>query len=340
MRADLLSDHIPATDRTPARPKSPATEAQIDTALWLLATARTLGLTTFGAIGQLVKLDGSVISRYLRGRYEADLASLTARIERFREDWNAQQRLGDMPFVAELSVVRKIAQFAEMTRLTRQMSRLWGNSQTGKTWALEHVAADPAKDTIFWPLAESGREGESIDALATACGVPLGKSSAEKRERIRRRITPQTLLIVDEFHEAFIGRSLKMGLIEFIRRTKDLCGCGVLLCGTHVFVEMLASPKFADFLAQTRRRGVLEMEVPTAPEPGDLALLYTAYRLPEPEGRAAEFTKKISAADGIGTLTKWFQVARMLAMNDRAELTWEHFTKTIDTFATLGGKGK
>lgn len=341
VRAALLNPLTPGSDgsdgkppRAP-RPKTPATEEQIEIALWLLGVARACGMTTYAAIGQLVKKDASMMSRYFRGDYDSDLSGLTAHIQRFRADWNSQQKLGEMPFVSQLSVVRKIGTFAEMVRLTRQMGPLWGDSQIGKSLALEHIAADDSKDTILFRLAASGTQKDSINALAEACGVPTRKDDHEKRDRILKRIKPQTLLIVDEFHQAFVGRKLKMGLIERIREIHDLCKCGVLLCGTHIFVEMLSSEKFKDFLSQINRRGVLRMFIPTAPEPGDLELLFAAYKLPPPDGRAATIAKQLSAQHGIGELTKYFQVARFLAMNETVPMGWDHFLKAHDTLITI-----
>jgi hypothetical protein len=223
-------------------------------------------------------------------------------------------------------------------RLTHQIGLIWGPNQAGKSWGFDYYASLPGKDVIVWRTAAGGAVNQSIINLGESCGVPTSKSALELWGRCLDRITRNTLVIVDEFHQCFIGRSLKMVLIEKMREIHDLKKCGMVFAGTQIFIEALKANKFKDFLGQIGNRGVLRMNIPTAPEPSDLPLLYAAYGLPEPKGGAKKIADKIASENGIGKLTKYFQIARMLASNAGQPLCWEFFLKTHDTIHTWSGE--
>lgn len=340
---------VPSGSRTPAVPGLPspakvaedladkATPEQIATVIALLEEARRRGLTNYEAIGKLIKRDGTTISRVMRGKYEADLQPLCEHIRGFLDD--CAEGVAEEPYLTELQVVKDIVPFCDLVRKVHQIGIIWGENQSGKTKALEYYAREHA-DVIYARLPAGGSAKRSLRVIATACGIPEGNSDVQLRDRILKRITPWTLLIVDEFHQAVNGRTLKMDTIERIREIHDLQGCGVVLCGTHVVHEMMEDQRYKRFLGQTDNRGAFRMNIPKAPTAKDRELLIAAYKLPRPDAATAAAVKKICDENGIARLTDIFQAARLLTKGET--FGWQHVDKTLKTLKAwaLGIRGE
>lgn len=350
---DELNGSLVPASRLPNIPALPSVETvraklseksipsdQIAEVIWLLNEGVRRGLTTFEAIGKMINRDGTVISRVMRGVYEASLAPLTAHIQHFRIVSEERKEIGDEIFVPTLSIVTRITGFCDLARIAQQIGMIWGKNQSGKTSALKHYAATHA-DTVYVKLPAGGGTNKCMAALAEAAGISSKKSDVELWERIRRRFTKKSLLIVDEFHQAVhAGRRVQTVTVDRLREIHDDCECGVVLCGTEHVQEAMKSPKLKEFLGQLDNRGALRLCLPSGPQPGDrskgvlsdLEQLYEAYGLPLPSGDAAKIAKEISASNGIARLTDYFKIARRLAAKAGQTFSWDHF---ITTHATL-----
>lgn len=317
-----------------------ATTEQIEEVLWLLDHAATHNLTTFASLGKEMGVSESTVSRVLRGKYEAGLGSFCATIENFRVQAKEQADLGQVVFVPQLSVVQRAKQFCDLTRTTRQIGLIWGKNQSGKSSALRYVAATTPK-TAYLQVPAGGATKPSMKALAFARGgISTRKSHEELREIILKRFNPLWLPIVDEFHQTIKGRTFKTVTIDRFREVRDLCGCGLVLCGTDQVPEMLEDERYKDFLGQIGNRGVLRMHIPTAPTARDIELLCEAYGFSAPaEGEAAKTVKEIARENGIGKLSGYFAIARRLANRAHERLAWKHFLTTHDTL-TSWAKGE
>lgn len=340
-----ITIELPTIEQLRAALVGKATPEQLEQIEWLLTTARALRMSTFAAIGQFMHCEGSTISQIMRGKYPSPLGNFCQRVAMKRESFSDRQKIGEKPFVAGLSVVKNLNAFFELTRQTRQMAFVWGENQTGKTAAIEAYAAREDRDVVHWTIAAGAGVTLSMRNLCQACGVPPDKNTVDAWVRVQKRITEDTLVIVDEFHQAFLAKALKITLIEKVRELFTLRKCGMVLVGTKVFTDAMEDKKYAGFLGQTSNRGVLRMQIPTAPKPSDLPLLYAAYGLPEPEGKAKLKAEAIANGNGIGKLTAYFQVARGLCANKGTPLGWDDFLTTLDTMAawaggTVGGKPK
>lgn len=335
-RSTTLNAPAPRLPTIPALPSRADLEShlagkaapeQIAELTWLLEEARRRSLTTFAAIGKLVGRDAATISRIMTGHCGADLEPVCAHIRSFREEHTAADP-NEEPWVKELSVVRNIFPFCDMARATQQVAIIWGENQSGKTRALEHYAASKM-DTVYVRMPSGGGLKKTMQELAEACGISARKDDEELRTRIFKRFSPSTLLIVDEFHQAVNGRTIKTVTVERIREIHDLCQCGLVLCGTHVVCEMIEDKRFKRFLGQIDNRGALRMNIPKAPSKRDREILCTAYGLPLPDAPTAKLVKDICDQNGIARLTDLFKIARRLAKG--RQFDWTHFTQTVTT---------
>lgn len=309
----------------------------IGDALWLLAHARERGLGSYGELGGIIGYDGTVISRILRGSYAASPQTFVEKVRSFRAIHTQRLSYGEEPFVEALSVVTTLRARCDITRSAQMMSMVWGRNQTGKTSALKHIAAS-VPDTVYWKIPAGGAVNASIRALARACGISARKSADEAWGRILRRFTPQSLLIVDEFHQALIGRTLKLVLIEKVREIHDDCKCGVLLCGTDVLKDRFEKEDLREFLGQIANRGVVKQFIPVSPTAGDIAKLVHAYGFPPARRGCAGAAKaaEIARAHGIAKLTDYCKMARRLAASAGQPLSWEHFLTAVETLTAWG----
>lgn len=330
-----IGGYLPSGDHVKANLMgNGATPDQVDTVLWLLNYGRTEKLGSISALAKRLNVSGTTISRVFAGKYGADLASICSDIEHFRNLAAERRAFGQQVIVRDLRVVQDITAFCDLARASQTMALLWGPNQSGKTWAIERIYA-PANNhgrTIFVRMPVGGGTRLFLEEVLKACGISERKSYGEMKQRVFRYFDPQTLLIIDEFHQAMIGRTLRTTTIESVREIHDKTGCGVVLCGTDVLPDMIADPRFKKLLGQTDNRGVLRRLIPATPYKEDVAAICKAYGFGQAEGEARKLVNEIANTSGIGKLCKFMQMAKRLASKRKAPVTWDHF---LETHATL-----
>ena len=334
----ILGAYLPSGDRVKVNmANAGATADQIDTVLWSLNWARANKITSISTLARRMNVcSPPTLSRVFAGKYGAGLANICSDIDHFRKIANERQQMGEEPLVSDLRVVQDIAEFCELTRVSATMSILFGPNQSGKSWTLEKIYT-PANNhgrTIYVRMPVGGGTRLFLERLMSACGISERKAYSEMVTRAVRYFDPQTLLIIDEIHQAMIGRFLKAVTLERIREIHDLSGCGVVLCGTDIVPEMINDPKYKKFLGQIGNRGVLRRMIPAKPYDEDVAALCRAYGFSKPDGEARALVKQISSTNGIGKLCKFFRMSVRLANNQRTPVSWDHF---LQTHATLKG---
>lgn len=338
------TDSIPSADEIEkAVLDAGATAAELEDIMWLADHAATNKITNFAALGKAIGASAATVSKVFRGKYavfdkagarlkEIGIGSFCATIQNFRAQTKEQENLGPAVFVPKLSVVRRVEEFCEITRATKQIGIIWGKNQSGKTKALEYYAANHPM-TAYVKLPAGGATKASMKKLAKARGgISTRKSYEELREVLLERFNPLWLPIVDEFHQTIKGRAFKTVTIDRFREIRDDCGCGLVICGTDQIPEMMEDERYKDFLGQVGNRGVLRMFIPTAPTDKDIVLLYEAYGFKiKPDGDAAANVRDIARKNGIGKLSCYFAMARRLANIDHQKLDWDYFDTAHDT---------
>jgi hypothetical protein len=326
-------------------------DEQIDTILGLLNYGRTEKLVHVTTLAKRLNVHPTTVSRLFAGTYgmskvdgelkrTSTLDSIISKIEHFL-DLNAKRKaFGETPICRDLLVVQDITDFCELTRATATMSVLYGPNQSGKSWALEKIYT-PANNhgrTVYVSMLQSGGTTRLfLEDLLKACGISERKSYGDMKRRLYKYFDPQTLLIVDEYHQTLVGRTIKMTSIELIRAIYDKCGCGIVLCGTDIVPDMFEDPRFKKFLGQTSNRGALRRLIPATPYPEDVVTLCRAYGFGAPTGEAKKFVDEIATTNGIGKLCRFLQMSRRLANKQKSEPTWDHF---LATRATLNSWAK
>lgn len=334
---------FPSADTVKANmERAGAAPEQITAVLWLLDHGRTNKLQNYKALGAVINREASGISKLFAGTYGADLDKLVRHINTVRAALAERAGFGDRVIV-ETSVMGEVRTLCEMARASQTMAILFGENQSGKTTALiEYTRQNNHGRTIYVRLPVGGAKREFLLALCRACGISERNNAEQMRERLlkffgyRGSTTDPTtnshlLLIVDEVHQTMI-RGLKTNTLEQIREIHDLCGIGIVLCGTNVLPEMMQDERYAKMLGQIGNRGILRRKIPAAPSLEDVRLICEGYGFDAPEGRALKIVGKISTQNGIGKLCGYLRMARKLASTRHKTPGWKHF---LATHATL-----
>jgi hypothetical protein len=320
-----------------------ATPDQVEEILWLVDFAHTQEIKTFAALAKEMAVSEATVSLVLRGKYGAtkaepekriSIAGFCETIKHFREVWMERQELGPVVFVPQLSVVKRILMFAEITRTTQQIGIVWGEgpNQRGISKALKHVAAT-RKLTAYTRLPAGGGTKPAMKALAKARGgIPTRKSYEELRDTLIKRFNKFWLIIADDFHRTISGRTAKTVTIERFVELNEESECGLLLSTSDLLMESIDDDKYRHVLAPLARRGVLRLKIPPAPTERDLQLLIAAYGFEGmPSGKAAKTVHDIANGQGIGNLCRAFNIARRLAKLSKTRIAWKHFSTSVAT---------
>jgi hypothetical protein len=314
-----------------------ATPAQAEEIVWLVDFAHTQGIKSFAALAKEMAVSETQVSLILRGKYTADLAGFAATISHFREVWTERHELGPVVFVPQLSVVKRIQTFAEITRTTQQIGIVWseGPNQCGISKALKFVA-DTKNLTAYMRLPAGGGTKPAMKALAKARGgIPTRKSYEELRDVLLKRFNKFWLIIADDFHRTISGRTAKAVTIERFVELNEESECGLLLSTSDLLMESLDDEKYRHVLAPLARRGVLRLKIPQVPTEKDLQLLIAAYGFEGmPAGKANKTVREIVNEQGIGNLCRCFNIARRLAKLAKGRIAWKHFSTSVATITS------
>ncbi len=240
---------------------------------------------------------------------------------------------------------RKIIMSVDLARESQTPVILYGPSQIGKTWALRYVQAQQNHGrTALVELEAASGLGGMVRRVADALGISDNSNTAQLIERIKKALTPNMVLIIDEVH--LLKHTYRIGsffaCIEVLRRIHDFCRCGMVLSWTHL--EELKAHKEKELL-QIWRRGVHKIYLPLMPTKDDLALilqhnglqfpgasLLATVRMKDERGRFKPITdspykilRQLAKDEGLKSVTERIRYAHKLAKRAGDKVGWEHF---------------
>lgn len=316
------------------------TQRQADLIWWFFCLCREKAWSSRGAAAALGLNSPSTISRLFACNYGASVASLCERIERYKRTLEERGSANDMAWV-ETSVAKKVEAVCRAAWLSQSVAFIWGEPQTGKTYALQHYQLTHNHgQTKFIRIPASATIQLAAGEIARACAVSGDGEWSLIRQRIIKAIDSSNLIIVDEAHQLFVTAATRQAqkVLEFLREIHDRTGCGLVLCMTNMGRDCIETSNLAPVFKQLSRRGVVKLQLPDTAPLRDFLAIAEASGLGTPEGQALETVKHIRVAGGIGVYCKYLQMARRLADNKEEALTWEHFQAAYDALAALSKK--
>jgi DNA transposition AAA+ family ATPase len=303
---------------------------------WFYCHARTEGFDLKEAAKEIGK-DTTTLYRVWTGKYGASLANICLDIARYRKLAEARATRIKLDFV-ETSTWRKIEQVCDAVLQDQTVAFIWGDSQIGKTTALDEYARrnNHGQTKLVRMPASSGVQ-MFMKELARSCFVSTESCFDKLRDRVLNAIDNKTLVIVDELHQAFTSynHASAVKVFELIREIYDRTHCGMVLVGTNVLRDELHTGKLASILEQLRRRGTIKLQLPPHPPKVDLDKIARKFGLPPADGESAEVIKDMIHTSGMGMYIKFLQSANMMASREGKKISWDHFVQANDIIAKL-----
>lgn len=303
-----------------------------DLIMWFYHHLRDRGIGYDGAGKFIAQDDGTPYSRdsvyqLLTGRRQSRDGMLEA-IRKFKEIVLAEQAAKRAPFI-ETSLTAKIFKYCDLVGATHRMGWILGDTQIGKTEALEeYQRRNNHGRTVYVRVGVGGYISDFIQRLSKALGISTALACHKAKVRIFDCLKANNLLIVDELHLAFMPETLRSyHILEFCREIFDLCKCGVVLCGTEVLRETFANGVHKKVATQARRRGLQPLVLESRPLRADLDKFAAHYNLKPATAEAFDLQKEVIREDGLGMWITYLAGGQRRAEKAKRPMTWEDVIK-------------
>jgi len=307
-------------------------ENQRDLIRWLYFRSLEEGVSLKDA-AEAIKYSTTVLWRVMKGEYGADIGPVCDAIEAYKRICDQRAGLARQSFV-ETDTAKRIWKICDAAITYQSIAMIFGDSQTGKTWALqEYARLHNHGATKYVRLPASATVQVVVRALADACGLSHKHGYESMRDRIHRAIDGNTLVIIDELHQAFNTYTVtaRVAVLEVIREIHDRTGCGMVLCGTNVAREEIERGQHKLILEQLRRRGIFRLQLPQVAPWADRVVIAASYGLPEPTGSARDTVDEIVNSSGLRAYVSYLQAATKMAAKRKQPLSWRHVQDAYDT---------
>jgi DNA transposition AAA+ family ATPase len=305
---------------------------------WLHAHASEQDLS-LEEVGKLVRYDGSTMHRLFHGKYEGSLDNVCKEIEQFRALHEERARGRKLPFI-ETNLAKKIWKYCDACLEFQRIGFIIGDSQIGKTTALAKYQQDHNHgQTIYVRMPAGGVRGIFLVTLATALRINPRAPEKDMIRRIMECFDDRMLLVIDEVHQTVIRENSMLGVrtIELIREIYDNTGCGVVLCGTHVFDREMEVGRFQQVFLQLKRRRLAKLTLPASPSVADLNTFSRAYGLAPAEGDALKLQTEMIREEALGMWLCLLRMGAKIASKRGKPMAWGHVLAAHEGLKSLEG---
>lgn len=246
-----------------------------------------------------------------------------------------------IPFV-ETSTAKKIWQICDAAGTYQIIATIYGESQTGKTKALEEYHRRHPDRTRLIPMPVKATFAQVVRDIAAKLGIGISRHSIERiRKEIIKALNPDMLIIIDELHQPFetYTPEHRIPCIEYIREIYDRVGCGMVLCGTNVARDEINGGPHKRLLAQISRRGVFKLQIPDHATIEDRNAIARHFRLAPAAGEARKLVDYIIRGYGLKAYITYLRAGARLAERRSQPIAWDHVLAAHETIAALSQKG-
>ena len=237
----------------------------------------------------------------------------------------------------------------EQARKSRRPVMIYGGSQLGKTEAFRQncIEFNHGKTILVEIEAVNGLRG-LLQAIAEKLGVSPNANTPDLISRIKKALTPDMVLILDEVH--LLANVYRAGsffaCMEELRRIWDSVRFGLVLSYTDLGFAKAERERKRE-LVQVFRRSIMNVNLGPEPTAGDVRAVTESYGLSWGE-RHDEIeiakgvadtpfaaVKQLAQESGLTSILERIRLAHELAADDeRTEITWRDFL--IAHFAIKG----
>jgi DNA transposition AAA+ family ATPase len=308
---------------------------------WYYCHCRNEGFDLKDA-GRAIGKDSTALSRIWHGKYGASPENICQDIARYRKLAEERATRVKLDFV-ETSTWKIISQVCNAALVSQSMAFIWGDPQMGKTACVEEYARrNNHGQTKFMRMPASAGVQIFMKEIARACYVSPDSCFEKLRDRVLNAIDSQTLIIIDEWDEAFVsyqhGSTIKV--MEVIREIYDRSHCGMVLVSSNLGRDEMEHGRHAEVLKRFNRRGIIKIQIPNKVPKSDLDKIARKFNLAPADGIAQEVVKEMIHTSGLGMYIKFLQSAAMMSNREGKRLTWDHFIQAHDIIAKLSHSRK
>lgn len=259
-------------------------------------------------------------------------------LQNFRRMELSRAKLGRKRFV-ETETARRVFYACDISRESQTPVFVMGASHIGKTEAFREycIRNNHGKSVLVELEGISGLMG-IIRAIAGRLGISPKGNTPQLVERIKRALTRDMVLVLDEVHLLANTYSKHSFLIcmETIRRIYDATQCGLVMSFTEHGYRKADERKEA--LEQIFRRGVHRVNLGDRPTTRDVKSIIKSWGLDFPAQREElrltfgresvvenpfKMLEELSARHGLKAIVERLRYGSKFAADAGSELTWE-----------------
>lgn len=265
-----------------------------------------------------------VLNALLAGSYAGNTQAQLAKLEEQRVRLSAQVRVEgvDLEHVPT-QLMRRVWSVCDAAKTAHLCNFVAGKSQIGKTTAVEAYRARFPETTVLLRMPTRPTVSSLLREVAAAAGLPRPRCAAEAMGALRAFLSPRHLIVADEVHLA-LSRRQGLDALDVLRELYDRCRCGLVLVVTDVGAREIVRGPFAGQLAQFEKRGEWEL-LPEAPSAQDVAAIWEAYGLPQPDAETQRTIGALARQSCFGQFVHRLKLAACLARQQGRTLTWDDF---------------
>jgi DNA transposition AAA+ family ATPase len=263
-----------------------------------------------------------VLFKVFSGTYEASLDGVLSAIGQ------ARKRLAHSVGFIETPITVRIFEALDYAQDFRAMVTITGETGRSKTTALQEWQRQNNHGKSVYVRCTSGAtRGSLIRQIARAVGIGVSSAKVGDLEQRLFRVFGRKVLILDEAGHLLPCRGGRRGAepLELVRDLHDICGCGVALCMTDVYLQALRTGPDTAFFEQFLGRVKYAVSVPRTIYREEVAAFCRAFIGGKPDQELLDVASRIARGEGkLRTLADDMAKARNFARTRGVALSAAH----------------
>ncbi|MCF6174848.1 MAG: AAA family ATPase [Victivallaceae bacterium] len=185
--------------------------------------------------------------------------------------------------LVETIVTKRVSEALDYARDMNAMVSIQGPTGRSKTHTALHWAHNNNHGRSKYIRIPSGCTRRTlVQLLSKKCGIGInGQKTAKLEWRLHKAFNHRHVIIADEAGHLMPRSGTSTSAIEFLRDLHDMCGCGVALIFTDVYLNDMKHGRLSDYFEQFIGRIKFEVTIPTAVLRGECSAIVKSFT-PEP----------------------------------------------------------
>jgi DNA transposition AAA+ family ATPase len=255
------------------------TEHEQDLLEWLWGYAYDILGGSKSELCREMNLDYDLIYKIFTGRHEGSLEPFCEIIRGMKKRSEKQ-----MPLVSTI-VTKRIIEALDYARDYCAFVAIKGPTGRGKTHASLYWARNNNHGRTRYIRIPSGCTRRTlVTLLCQNAGIGVnGMKTGAMEFRLYKAFTARNVIIIDEAGHLLPRAGTGTSAIEFLRDLHDLCGCGVALVFTDVYLDEMRNGRLAAYFEQFIGRIKFEITIPNEVRRDEVAAVVNAFNPSAPK---------------------------------------------------------